>query len=77
MDERTGQRIKERRIARGLSQAALSRLTGIHSSTLSHIEGGFVKPWPGYLSRIAQALGTTVTELEVAQAATPGTAANG
>jgi transcriptional regulator with XRE-family HTH domain len=63
MGDVTRQRIKQLREARGWSQAELSRRTGIHSSTLSHVESGHTKLWPGHLTRIARALHVTVDEL--------------
>lgn len=65
----TQHQIKRLRKARGWSQAELSRRTGIHSSTLSHMEAGHVKLWPGYAQRIARALGVSVDELRGVEAA--------
>lgn len=63
MVDLTRQRIKQHRKARGWSQAELSRRTGIHTSTLSHLESRHMKLWPGHIKRIALALGLTLDEL--------------
>ena len=64
MNDLTRRRIKQLRTARGWSQAELSRRTGIHSSTISHLEGGHMKLWQGHARRIAQALNVTLAELQ-------------
>ena len=48
---------------RGWTQRDLSIRTGIHAPTLSQIENGIVKLWPGYALRIAKAFGVSVDEL--------------
>lgn len=63
MDVPTPHRIKQLRQARGWSQAKLSRVTGIHSSTLSHIENGHTKVWPNHLARLARAFDISLDEL--------------
>ena len=59
----TGRRVAARRIERGLSQAALSRRTGINSSYLSRIETGKVHPTVRTALRIAEALGFSIEDL--------------
>jgi transcriptional regulator with XRE-family HTH domain len=63
MDDSTRRRIKQLRTERNWSQAELSRRTGIHSSTISHLEAGHMKLWQGHARRIAQALNVTVDDL--------------
>ena len=63
MGDLTRQQIKQLRKARGWSQAELSRRTGIHSSTLSHLESGHTKLWPKYARLIAHELGVSVDKL--------------
>jgi transcriptional regulator with XRE-family HTH domain len=63
MDDPTQRRIKQLREARGWSQAELSRRTGIHGSTLSHLESGHTKLWPKYARLIARELNVSVDEL--------------
>jgi transcriptional regulator with XRE-family HTH domain len=46
---------RERR-RRGLSQAALARMTGIHPAAISQLEAGTAHPWPGWKARLARAL---------------------
>lgn len=50
-----GQKIRERREARGLSQAALARKVGTHQQTIEKIEKGTVK-YSRYLHRITAEL---------------------
>ena len=40
----------------GITQAELSRLTGIPRPTICHIENGKVYPFPGWKQRIGEAL---------------------
>lgn len=51
------------RMNRKLPQAALSRLTGIHSSDISKLETGKVPAYPGWRRAIAKALGLPEEEL--------------
>jgi transcriptional regulator with XRE-family HTH domain len=64
MNDLARQRIKRLRQDRGWTQAKLSRMTGIHTSTISHLEGGKMTLWPGHARRIAQALSVTLDELQ-------------
>jgi len=54
--ELLGKRIKEIRLAKGLTQEQLSELTNIGASSLSKIESGIYHPNDDNLEKIAQAL---------------------
>jgi transcriptional regulator with XRE-family HTH domain len=41
----------------GVSQSKLARLADLHTTTVSQIETGHARPWPGQLRKIADALG--------------------
>jgi len=56
-------RLTEERQRRGLSQAAVSRLTGIHPAIISQLESGRVYPYPGWKRRLSEALGMPGDEL--------------
>jgi len=58
-----GTRIIQLRNQKGLTQQQLSELTGLAASYLSRIENRRLEPRPHTLSRIAQALGVTVSEI--------------
>ena len=58
-----GQRIKEKRIERGLTQEKLSELVGIGSSHMSHIEGGSTVPSFEVFISILNALDCSADEL--------------
>ena len=63
MDEqraRMGQRIRELRLAAGLTQEDLAQLAGITRSNLTRIEAGRYSVGLDILNRIANALGTEV-----------------
>ena len=49
-------RLTLERQRRGLSQAALARMTGIHPAAISQLEGGKTHPWPGWKNRLGRAL---------------------
>ena len=63
VDDSIRRRVRELRIAAGLSQAELSRLTGIHPASICQLERGHIRCWPGHLAKIARALNVTVDEL--------------
>jgi DNA-binding XRE family transcriptional regulator len=63
IDDTTRQRVRQFRRAAGLSQAELSRRTGIHPASICQLERGHIRCWPGHLARIARALKVTVDEL--------------
>lgn len=64
MDDETGERIKEARGARGISQADLAGAVGVSNSYLSHIEAGRRPVSQALRSQIATALGIEPTQLD-------------
>ncbi len=58
-----GQRITSWRQRRGLSQASISRRTGLHPSYLSRLEAGKIQPNLRTAERIASALRISLGEL--------------
>lgn len=56
-------RLTLERHRRGWSQAEVSRRTGIHPSTLSHLESGEVKSWPAYREKLASLFGVSAEDL--------------
>jgi transcriptional regulator with XRE-family HTH domain len=56
-------KLRERRIAAGLSQCRLAALTGIASPDISAIERGRKRPFPRWRKRLALALETDEAEL--------------
>jgi transcriptional regulator with XRE-family HTH domain len=46
---------KERKAAR-LSQAKLAQLADLHPSTVSNVETGNLRPWPGQATKIEAAM---------------------
>lgn len=56
-------RIRELRIAQGLTQAILAKLTGIEPTRLSVLERPGGSPRPDKLRRIARGLGVSVDDL--------------
>jgi transcriptional regulator with XRE-family HTH domain/KaiC/GvpD/RAD55 family RecA-like ATPase len=56
-----GQRLKEFRRKRGVSQAELARLVGVTASTISQIEGNIIYPSLPALLKIAEVLAVEVT----------------
>ena len=49
--------LRARRLLRGWSQFDLGRESGIHPTTISHVECGHTRPYPAQLKKLAQALG--------------------
>ena len=47
-------RLEAERRKRGWSQAEVARRTGLHPSTISHLEAGDIRPWPSYIKRLAR-----------------------
>lgn len=64
-----GQRIKEKRIQKGLTQEKLSELIGVGPSHMSHIEGGSTVPSFEVFISILNALGCSADELLCREAA--------
>jgi len=56
-------RIRQLRKRLGWTQRDLARAAEMHPPTVSQIENGVIRLWPGYAQRIAKALGVTVEEL--------------
>ncbi|MHB0913359.1 MAG: helix-turn-helix domain-containing protein [Armatimonadota bacterium] len=63
--------IKRRRKELGLSQEKLAEIVGLSTNHIARIETGTRTPSLGILDRIAEALGTTVSELTAEQGAEP------
>ena len=63
MENKIGNRIRERRLELGLSQEKLARKMGTSQSKLSHWEAGNCEPKVFSAILLAKALGTTVEEL--------------
>jgi len=47
-----------------LSQNALAQRARLHPSTISAIEAGRMRPWPGQATRIAEALGVACDQVD-------------
>lgn len=56
-------RVRELRLAQGLTQGAMSRRTGMTRPNVARLEGGMYEPTLRTLARVAAALGTTVADL--------------
>lgn len=61
--EKLGARLKELRLAAGLTQAELARRTGIHRPNIARVEAGRHTPSLETLSRIASAIGVSTTHV--------------
>lgn len=61
--EKLGQRLAERRKARGITQVQLAERLGVAQQTLAHYEGGTVRIAIATLADAAQTLGTSVEAL--------------
>jgi len=66
-----GNRLKEIRKRRGLSQVELARRLGLHQSLISQYECGYLRLHGALLVRLAQALDTTPDEILTATPPTP------
>ena len=55
--------LKKIRTEQGLSQLSLAKLTDIAPSDISRIENGWLKPYPGWCKRLADALEVKENEL--------------
>jgi transcriptional regulator with XRE-family HTH domain len=58
-----GNKLKEVRKERGLSQLKLALVTGIAPGDISRIENGWLKPYPSWRQRLSRALGMPESEL--------------
>lgn len=58
---RLGQRVRELRLAAGLTQAELARRTGIHRPNIARVEAGRHTPSLETLARLANAIGVPTT----------------
>ncbi len=58
-----GRRIQTLREARDLSRQELARKTGMHRETIRLLEAGRFDPTLGTLTKLARALGVTLTDL--------------
>ncbi len=65
--ERLGARLRELRLAAGLTQAELARRTGIHRPNIARVEAGRHTPSLETLARIAGAIGVSTTQVLVAR----------
>ena len=63
MDSSMGERIRQLRTEKGLSQAELAQVVHVDSSYIGLLETGRRKPSDAIVKRLAQALGTTPTAL--------------
>ncbi len=61
--ERIGNRIREIRVAKGLTQAKLNELVGLGADRIQKYENGVRKPKPDLLKKIADALGVSTLAL--------------
>ena len=60
---RLGARLRELRVAAGLTQAELARRTGIHRPNIARVEAGRHTPSLETLARLAQAIGVPTTRV--------------
>ena len=60
---RLGQRLRELRVAAGLTQAELARRTGIHRPNIARVEAGRHTPSLETLARLASAIGVPTTHV--------------
>lgn len=65
--EKLGARLRELRLAAGLTQAELARRTGIHRPNIARVEAGRHTPSLETLARIANAIGVSTTHVLVSQ----------
>ncbi len=65
--ERLGARLRELRLAAGLTQAELARRTGIHRPNIARVEAGRQTPSLETLARIANAIGVSTTHVLVSR----------
>jgi len=63
VEKRFGKRVRELRLAKGLSQEELAYRAGVHRTYLGGIERGERHPALKHISAIAKALGVSLSEL--------------
>ena len=63
MASTVGERLKEIRTAKGISQYKLSKMSGISQSAISTLESSTKSPTTDTVERLASVLGITVAEL--------------
>jgi transcriptional regulator with XRE-family HTH domain len=63
LQQKIGNRIRELREAKGISQQNLAAVCNFEKANLSRIEAGRTNPTISTLYRISQALGITISEL--------------
>lgn len=63
LDRAVGQKVRQLRVAHGITQEALAAEIGVSSAQLQKYEQGINRISAGRLYRIAQALGVSVNEL--------------
>jgi transcriptional regulator with XRE-family HTH domain len=59
----TMKKVRQLRTEKGVSLARLSRLSGVHPTTLRDVEAGRLVPYAGQLAKIAAALEVPVDTL--------------
>jgi len=62
MEQMIGQRLREIRMQRGLSQRKLARLSGVANATISQIEAGKLNPTVGMLKRVLDGIPINLSE---------------
>lgn len=63
IEKRFGERVRELRLAKGLSQEELAFRSGVHRTYLGSIERGERNPSLKNIAAIAEALGTSLSDL--------------
>ncbi len=63
IEKQFGERVRELRVARGLSQEQLASKSGMHRTYLGSIERGERNPSLKNIAAIAKALGVTLSQL--------------
>lgn len=63
LQQKIGQRIRELRESKGISQQNLAAICNFEKANLSRIEAGRTNPTVSTLYKISQALGITISEL--------------
>ncbi len=61
--EQVAKRLKQARIEKGLTQAALAKKAGMHTNSYAKIERSERKPTFETLKKLAKALGLTATDI--------------